>query len=69
MSLNESSEHRLIRLPEVMKLSGLSRTSVYRAVRLQTFPLPVKLGGRAVAWRLSEVVDWIDSREPAHRPT
>jgi predicted DNA-binding transcriptional regulator AlpA len=25
------------------------------------FPKPVKLGAKAVAWRLSDILDWIDS--------
>ena len=41
---------------------GLSRTSIYRKMRSGTFPLPVKLGERAVAWRADEIHDWIASR-------
>jgi prophage regulatory protein len=27
------------------------------------FPQPVKLGARLVAWRESDVAEWLDSRE------
>tara|TARA_R110000868_G_scaffold315278_2_gene576172 strand:+ start:378 stop:560 length:183 start_codon:yes stop_codon:yes gene_type:complete len=53
---------RLIRLKEVMYCSGLARSTVYKYVAAGTFPKPVPLGGRAVAWVQGEVEAWIDSR-------
>ena len=54
----------LIRLPEVMNRTGMSRSSIYLAMRNGTFPRPVKLipGGTAVAWRESDIQAWIDER-------
>ncbi|WP_342596080.1 AlpA family transcriptional regulator [Salinicola lusitanus] len=52
----------MIRLPEVMKETGLSRSSVYRLIKSGEFPQPVNLGPRAVAWIDNEVREWIDSR-------
>lgn len=46
----------LLRLPDVMGRTGLSRSAVYA---LEGFPKPVKLSGRAVAWVQSEVEAWI----------
>ena len=55
---------RLIRLPRVLDLTGLSRTRLYEQVSGGTFPKPAKLGpnSRAVAWPESEVLDWIVAR-------
>lgn len=53
---------RLIRLPEVLGRVGLSRTTVYDSVSKGRFPAPVKLGSRSVAWRESDVDEWIDKR-------
>jgi prophage regulatory protein len=53
---------RLIRLKEVKYYSGLARSTVYKYVAAGTFPKPVPLGGRAVAWVQGEVEAWIDSR-------
>ena len=50
---------RLIKLKEVIDVTGLSRSSIYRFISEETFPKPVPLGGRSVAWVESEVNDWI----------
>lgn len=53
---------RIIRLKEVIDLTGLARSSVYRYVAQNSFPKPVSLGDRAVGWVESEVRDWISER-------
>lgn len=53
----------LLRLHQVLDLTGLSRTPLYRAMAGGEFPRPVKLGsGRAVGWVEAEVLNWISSR-------
>ena len=59
---------RMMRLPEVMEATGLSRTTIWRRERDGSFPKPIRLGGentRAVGWRAQEIYDWIDSLSPA----
>ncbi|MFC5077300.1 Prophage CP4-57 regulatory protein (AlpA) [Vibrio thalassae] len=56
---------RLIRLNEVLAMTGLSRSSMYRSIEKQQFPKQVSLGDRAVAWVESEVQDWIHGRASA----
>jgi prophage regulatory protein len=51
----------ILRLPEVLARTGLSRTNVYRRVAAGTFPAPVALGPRAVGWRESDIIEWIES--------
>jgi len=58
MSLHE----RLIKLNEVKRKTGLSRSSVYRLAKTGEFPQPIKLGERASGWLESEINGWIDSR-------
>ena len=56
---------RMMRTPEVVNLTGLSKTTIWRRVRSGDFPIPVKLGGpaaRSVGWRATDVQEWIDSR-------
>lgn len=53
---------RLIRLPEVMHITGLSRASVYRLAEAGTFPRPRKIGARASAWSSAEVDGWVAAR-------
>jgi prophage regulatory protein len=52
----------LIRLPEVRRLTGLSRSSIYRLEREGRFVARVRIGDRAIAWRLAEVVAWVEGR-------
>lgn len=55
----------LLRLPDVQRLSGLSRSSIYRLEQLGNFPQRVRLSERATAWRADEVLGWIESRPRA----
>jgi predicted DNA-binding transcriptional regulator AlpA len=41
--------HVLVRLPAVVKATGLSRATLYRLARTGAFPRPRKLGERASA--------------------
>ncbi|GAA6205386.1 AlpA family transcriptional regulator [Thalassotalea sp. SU-HH00458] len=50
---------RLIRLKEVMEITGLGRSSIYKFISEGAFPQSISLGERAVAWELSEVEEWI----------
>ncbi|NOF32937.1 AlpA family phage regulatory protein [Vibrio cholerae] len=53
---------RLIRFREVLTMTGLSRSSLYRFIEENQFPPQVQLGGRAVAWLEGEVQEWIAQR-------
>ncbi|MEZ9714365.1 helix-turn-helix transcriptional regulator [Vibrio cyclitrophicus] len=53
---------RLIRLNEVLVMTGLSRSGMYRSIEKQQFPSQVSIGDRAVAWVESEVQDWVHQR-------
>lgn len=52
----------VLRLPEVKKMTGLSRSSIYAMVANKSFPKPIKLGERAVGWLETEVAEWIASK-------
>ena len=56
-----------LRLPEVKAVTGLSKTSIYELIRGKSFPAPVRLGPRAVAWVRSEVRQWALERVHASR--
>lgn len=60
-----ATRSRLIRYPEVHDLTGLPRSTLYDYLQAGTFPAPVRLSARSVAWRLSEVEAWIASRVSA----
>jgi prophage regulatory protein len=50
---------RILRLPNVLDRTGLSRSTVYLRVTEGRFPKPVSLGARAVGWIETEVEEWI----------
>jgi len=58
------SNEQLLRLPEVRKAVGLSRSSIYDLEARGLFPKRVALSVRAVAWKASEVQHFIEQRTP-----
>ena len=46
---------RLLRIHEVSKLTGLSRSSIYKQIELKNFPKGVKITGRSIAWPSEEI--------------
>ena len=57
----------LLRLPAVLRATGLARSTVYRMVAERTFPAPVKLAKRAVGWRRDDVQPWTIARPSTTR--
>jgi prophage regulatory protein len=53
----------LARLPVVFKITGLGRSTIYRWIAEGSFPAPVRLGRRAVAWRWSDLDRCTQSRD------
>lgn len=51
----------ILRMPELVKVTGLSKASIYRMVADGDFPRPVQLGKQAVGWRASAVQRWNES--------
>lgn len=58
----------IIRLPDVMARTGLSRSSVFLKVKKGEMPPPIKLGVRATGWVAEEIDTWIKQRVEASRP-
>lgn len=52
-------EERLVRLPEIKRRTGMSRSTVYRRMAGGKFPECVPMSGNMAAWRESEVAAWL----------
>ncbi|WP_082552257.1 AlpA family transcriptional regulator [Massilia sp. Root351] len=52
---------RLLRLPSVVAQVGLKKTAIYDGVKRGTFPAPLKLGERAVAWKATDIEAWVST--------
>lgn len=53
---------KLLRLPAVEERTGLKKSTIYAGVKAKTFPAPVRLSARAVAFREEEIDFWITGR-------
>jgi prophage regulatory protein len=65
---------RVLRFPEVKRLTGLSRTTIWEQEKAGKFPRHIQISARAVGWCESHVTAWLDAlangpaEEPARRP-
>ena len=62
-------EDRLLTRGEVEDRIRLRRSALYRLLRTGDFPLPLRIGPRAVRWKASEVDRWLQERPRAGAPT
>ncbi len=56
MSLN------IYRLPKLVSIIGLSRSSIYNQISENLLPSPISLGSRAVGWPSNEIDLVLDAR-------
>lgn len=54
--------HKIIRLPEVMKTTGLARSTIYQKMAENSFPKPISLGVKSVGWLDTDIQNWIQQR-------
>ena len=57
-----NQELRMLRLPEVLRKTALSRSQVYRLIGMHQFPQQIQLGERASGWIEEEIDDWLRAR-------
>jgi prophage regulatory protein len=60
---------RILRTPDVLNITGLSRAQIERLEKRGEFPARVKISKRASGWRSDEVAAWIESRPRAAEKT
>ena len=53
-------EDSLLKLPEVVKRTGLRKSTIYARMKTGTFPASVSLGPRSVAWAATAIQKWIE---------
>ena len=59
------SVDRIIRRPELLRITGLSAATIYRKISQGWFPRPVQLGKNSIGWKASSIQAWLDSLEEA----
>ena len=60
MNVEPTQTLRILRFPEVVMKTGLSKSAIYGRIRSQEFPAPVPLGDRAVGFLSHEIDDWLE---------
>jgi prophage regulatory protein len=58
---------RFIRLPEVIRRTSHSRSSIYQLIGRGEFPRPIRIGLRSVAWVECDIDGYIEARILASR--
>lgn len=53
---------KFIKLRDVMELTSLARSTIYKFVAEGRFPKQVVLGSNCVAWVESEIHEWLEGR-------
>lgn len=59
--------YKMLRLPTVIELTGLSRSSIYLRMSKDEFPQSVSLGGRAIAWLEEDINQWLELKISASK--
>ena len=63
MSQVSNSSVKLLRLPAVMEMTGISESSVYRLVREKKFPQPVHVAvPKMSVWPSDKIEQWIQAQ-------
>ncbi|MBW8848008.1 MAG: AlpA family phage regulatory protein [Burkholderiales bacterium] len=52
-------------MPTVRRMTALGRSTIYRLMALKLFPVAIRLGPRAVGWRLTDIDQWLEERPDA----
>ncbi len=66
---NTTTQQQFIRLTDLTKRIGISRSSVWNFTKNGTFPSPIKLSPNCTAWVTAEVDQWAADRIAASRKT
>ena len=56
-------QNRILRRHDVERQIGLSRSSIYKMMSDGSFPLPIRLGKRAVGWAEADIDEWLSNRQ------
>ena len=65
--LEQTTQNRLLRRTELEKVIGLSRSAIYSRLDPKSphydasFPRPIKMGTKTVAWLAAEIDGWVNS--------
>ncbi|ABK88926.1 AlpA family transcriptional regulator [Francisella tularensis subsp. novicida] len=53
---------KILRLKQVVEMTGTSKTTIYRWINANQFPKPINLSHASVGWLEADINDWIQSK-------
>ncbi len=53
------ADHKILRIKQIVEITGLGRSTIYEHMAIGLFPSPIKIGKRAVGWLDSDISAWI----------
>ena len=57
------SELKLLRYEDLIRITGLSRTTIWRYCKAGKMPRPINFGNGVPLWREKQLIDWLNSLE------
>jgi prophage regulatory protein len=57
-----NSTLQVLRLPQVIQITGLCRSMIYQLEAADRFPRRIRIGSRAVGWLHGEIQQWLESQ-------
>ena len=63
MPTHSTVEPLVVRIKDVSIMVGLSVPAIHHRYRSGDFPKPIKLGERAIGWRVADLEAWVAARE------
>lgn len=64
--LTHTALPRLYRMPDVMAFVQLSEPTIWRQIKQGSFPQPIRIGAKSVAWLEEDLLKWV-TRQTAER--
>jgi len=68
MSKHPLPETGFLRLPDVLRLFPIGKSTWWAGVKSGRFPKPVKLGPRTTAWRIEDILALIEAAKLQAKP-
>jgi prophage regulatory protein len=56
---------QILRPRDVIRITGLGRTTLWRGVKAGTFPRPVRLTSSTIGWCQTDLARWLAERRAA----
>jgi predicted DNA-binding transcriptional regulator AlpA len=62
--MRRSDADTLISCGRLLEIIPLSRSQIWRLEQAGAFPRRLRVGRRKIAWRMSDINEWISTRAP-----